>query len=101
METKQAKEEIISILKERKEELEEKYKVKRIGVFGSFSRGEEKEESDIDILVEFIEPVGFFLFIDLENHLSNLLGEKVDLVTKNALKPIIKEKILSDTIYAE
>ncbi len=98
METKQ---EIISTLKERKKELEEKYKVKRIGVFGSFSRGEEKEDSDIDILVEFTEPVGFFLFIDLENYLSSLLGEKVDLVTKNALKPVVKEKIISDTIYAE
>ncbi len=101
MEAKETKQEIISILKERKEELEEKYKVKRIGVFGSFSRGEEKEDSDIDILVEFIEPVGFFLFIDLENYLSSLLGKKVDLVTKNALKPIIKNKIITDTIYAE
>ncbi len=95
------KQEIISILKENKEDLEKKYKVKRIGVFGSFSRGEEKEGSDIDILVEFTEPVGFFLFIDLENYLSNLLGKKVDLVTKNALKPIIKDKIIIDTIYAE
>ncbi len=101
METKETKQEIVSILKERKRELEEKYKVKRIGVFGSFSHGEEREDSDIDILVEFTEPVGFFLFIDLENYLSNLLGKKVDLVTKNALKPIIKEKIISDTIYAE
>ncbi len=101
METKETKQEIVSILKERKEELKEKYKVKRIGVFGSFSRGEERKDSDIDILVEFTEPVGFFLFIDLENYLSNLLGKKVDLATKNALKPIVKEKIITDTIYAE
>ncbi len=95
------KQEIISILSESKGDLEKKYKVKRIGVFGSFSCGEEREGSDIDILVEFIEPVGFFLFIDLESYLGSLLGKKVDLVTKNALKPIIKEKIINDTIYAE
>ncbi len=81
--------------------LKEKFKVKKLGVFGSFARGESRKSSDVDILVEFAEPVGFFSFIDLENYLSDLLGRKVDLVTKNALKPAIKEEVIKDVIYAK
>jgi uncharacterized protein len=69
-------------IKQHKKELEEKYKVKEIGVFGSCVRGEEKKNSDIDILVEFLEPVGLFEFMDLEEYLEDLLGGKVDLVSK-------------------
>lgn len=82
-----------------KKELRNTYYVEKIGIFGSVSSGEAKKESDIDILVEFSKPVGFFHFIRLENYLSDLLGRKVDLVTKNALKPLIKEDILKQTIY--
>ena len=80
-------------------ELEEKYKVKEIGVFGSYVRGEQKKRSDIDILVEFKEPIGLFEFMDLEEFLKNLLGVKVDLVSKKALKPIIGKYILRETVY--
>ncbi|KKT37612.1 MAG: polymerase beta domain protein region protein, partial [Candidatus Gottesmanbacteria bacterium GW2011_GWB1_44_11c] len=48
----------------------------------------------------FTHPLGLFRFVELENHLSQLLGKPVDLVTKNALKPIIKDQILQETIYA-
>lgn len=75
------------------------YKVKNIGVFGSVARGDNIEGSDIDLLVEFSEPVGFFKFIQLERYLSEILGYKVDLVTKKALKPSIKEDILQEVIY--
>jgi len=95
------KKEIISLLERERNVLREKFKVKKLGVFGSFARGENQKSSDVDILVEFSEPVGFFLFIDLENYLSGLFGLKVDLVTKNALKPAIKDKIISDVVYAE
>jgi predicted nucleotidyltransferase len=67
--------------------------VKEIGVFGSFVRGESKKGSDVDILVEFEEPIGLFEFMDLEEYLTNLLGRKVDLVSKKALKPYIGEYI--------
>ncbi len=93
------KENIIKKLNERFSFLREKYHVGRIGIFGSIIRNEQKEESDIDILVEFDAPVGFFEFIRLENYLSEILERKVDLISKKALKPIIKEEILNEVIY--
>jgi hypothetical protein len=88
-------------IKQHKKELENKYKVKEIGVFGSCVRGEERNNSDIDILVEFTEPVGLFEFMDLEEHLEDLLGGKVDLVSKKALKPRIGQYILKEGIYEQ
>lgn len=79
--------------------LKEKYPIKEIGIFGSVARGEGKEESDIDILAEFSSPIGLFDFIHLENELSTLLGKKVDLVSKKAIKPAIREVILNETVY--
>jgi len=79
--------EIKGILKKHKDELKEKYRVKEIGIFGSYLRGEAKKESDLDILVEF-EPdarISLLDFIELENYLSDLLEVKVDLVEKSAL----------------
>jgi len=81
-----------------KDELRQKYKVKEIGIFGSWVSGGHNANSDIDILVEFSEPIGFFAFLDLEEYLSKLLGVKVDLVTKNALKPTIGKHILKEMI---
>jgi len=92
-------EEIKSILAERKEELRQKYKVKEIGIFGSFVKGKQRKRSDIDILVEFEEPIGLFEFIDLEEYLGKLLDSKVDLVSKGALKPRIGEHILKEVVY--
>lgn len=82
--------------------LKEQYQVKTIGFFGSYARGEQNQKSDIDILVEFVEgnSVDLFDFIELEDFLSKQLGIKVDLATKNALKPLIKDQILKETIYA-
>jgi predicted nucleotidyltransferase len=91
-------EKIKAKLLEQKSLLAQEYKVKEIGIFGSFARGEQVEESDIDILVEFSEPIGFFKFIDLEDHLSDILGLKVDLVSKKALKPHIGKNILSELV---
>lgn len=87
------------MLLRRKVELNRKFKVKRIGVFGSYVRSEQKRGSDVDVLVEFEEPVGLFEFMALENYLSDLLGVKVDLVSKKALKPHIGERILEEVIY--
>lgn len=79
--------------------LRDQYGVGRIGLFGSFVRGEQHPESDIDLLVEFVRPVGFFKFMELENQLSEILGAKVDLVTRNALKPRIGKRILDEVKY--
>ena len=81
-----------------KPELQKKFKVKSIGVFGSYVRGEQKVSSDVDVLVEFEEPIGLFEFMSLEYSLSDLLGVKVDLVSKKALKPHIGERILEEVI---
>ena len=80
--------------------LKEKFEVETIGIFGSYTRGEQTKKSDVDILVEFSEDarVGFFKFLDLEEFLSRKLGVKVDLVTKDALKPYIGKCILQEVV---
>ena len=82
-------------LKELKPLLEKQYKVKKLGYFGSYARNEANEDSDVDILVEFSGDVGWE-FLDLKDLLENNLNTKVDLVTMNALKPQLKDKILKD-----
>ena len=91
--------EIIEIIKKNKESLKEEYGVKEIGIFGSYVRGEQKEVSDVDILVELEKPIGFVKFLKLEKRISGLLGIKVDLVTKKALKPFIGQQILQEVQY--
>ena len=91
-------EDIKRTLSQHKAELKKNFKVKTIGVFGSYVHGEQKRKSDVDVLVEFEEPIGLFEFMDLEMYLSNLLGIKVDLVSKKALKPHIGERILKEII---
>ena len=93
--------EIHSILSTYKEELRKRYKVKDIGIFGSYVRGEEEEKSDLDILVDFEKDaeIGLLEFVNMENYLSDLLGIKVDLVEKTVLKPRIGRNILKEVIY--
>ncbi len=79
--------------------LKEKFLVKKIGVFGSYSRGEQTKKSDIDILVEFVEEPSLFKFIRLEHYLTSILGVKVDLVMKSALKHYIGKHILKEVNY--
>jgi uncharacterized protein len=78
--------------------VKEEYSVNTLEVFGSYVRAEEQEISDLDILVTFSEIPGLFRFIALENHLTDLLGVKVDLVMKDALKPAIGERILAEAL---
>lgn len=78
--------------------LKENFKVKSISVFGSYLRGEQNEESDIDILVEFYQTIDLFKFVELEYFLSDILGRKVDLVMKDTLKPRIKDRILEEAV---
>lgn len=94
-------EEIKGSLEKLKPILKRRYQVETIGVFGSFARGEDTLKSDVDILVEFSEPntIDLFDFIRLEEFLSQKLRIKVDLVTKKALKPMIKDQILKETVY--
>jgi len=89
----------IEKIKEIKHILRKNYSIKRIGIFGSYIRGDENKDSDLDILVEFERPIDIFKFIELEETLSESLGVKADLVTKRALKPFIGKKILKEVIY--
>jgi len=88
--------EIQTILRTHREEMTQDYGVSEIGIFGSCVRGEASVGSDIDILVSFSRPVGFFKFLELEERLSQWLGAKVDLVTRAALKPHIGRHILNE-----
>ena len=128
--------EIINILELHKEEISRTFKLKEIGLFGSVVRSEQKETSDIDILIELAKPIGLletnseripcllaaglaseykkqFLtlrypailppqgssFVGLRNYLSDILGVRVDLVMKRALKPRIGKRILKEVLY--
>ena len=91
--------EIKELIQKHKDELREQYGLKEIGVFGSYVRGAQREDSDLDVLIEFEKPVGFVKFLKLENRLSELLGIKVEIVTKKALKPFIGKRILQEVIY--
>ena len=90
--------EIESKLKAIKPLLTDKFHVSSIGYFGSYSTGQQNENSDLDLLVEFSEPVGWEFFT-LERFLEQNMGIRVDLVTRNSLKEQIKESILKQVQY--
>ena len=92
-------EEIKELLIEQKPYLEQKYKVKQIGIFGSFVRGEQGENSDLDILVDYSENIGFFDLLKMEDELNQMFGIKVDLVMKTGLKKYIGQQILREVKY--
>jgi len=91
--------EIKLLFEDNKKDLMERFKIKQIGIFGSYMRGEQKKTSDIDIIVEFEKLIGLFDFIGLKNYLSDLLKVNVDLIMKKGLKPRIGSKILKEVIY--
>jgi uncharacterized protein len=92
------RDQLISRLRQHLPEIRERYGVRSLGVFGSYVRGKQRRRSDLDILVEFDIAPTLFGYLDLQEHLSTLLGVKVDLVMKKALKPGIGERILAEVI---
>ena len=93
------RDEALTILASQAEDLRSR-KVKTLSVFGSVARDEAGPDSDVDILVEFSAPVGLFEFIDLKDHLSELLGRRVDLATHRALRREMRDQILKEAIRA-
>lgn len=91
--------EIKQWLTDHKTDLEDRYRISQLGIFGSYVRGEQTEASDIDLLVEFSETPSLLKFINLENYLSDHLGVKVDLVHRAGLKPRLGERILQEVVY--
>ncbi len=91
-------EDIQLALKTNMPELAKRYKIKSLGIFGSYVRGEAESASDVDLLVEFSEAPDIFKFMDLEEDLAALLGLNVDLVTRPALKGNRKDRILHEVV---
>lgn len=90
--------EIQQILIAQKQIIQEKYHVSELGIFGSYVRGEDTEDSDVDILIDYDEAPTLIELIELEYYLSDILGLKVDVVTKNSLKPPSKDQILLEAV---
>ena len=91
--------EIEARLRDLKPELERRFGVRRIGVFGSVARGEEGAGSDVDILVELAEPIGWEL-LDLQERLEEVLGRRVDLVTVGALREEMSASVMREVVFA-
>jgi len=91
---------IIEILRGHKKEIKKRFGISRIGVFGSFARGEQKETSDVDILAEFEKPT-FDNFMNLAFFLEDLFQRKVDLVTPNSLSPYIGPYVKKEMVWAD
>lgn len=90
----------LSLLKYHEQEIRERFGVEQIGVFGSFVRGEERPESDVDILVKFRDgEETFHHYMDLKFFLEDLFGRKVDLVIHDTLKPRLREPVLREVVY--
>jgi len=88
-----------NILNEHREELEKEYSISNMGLFGSYVRDDQEKGSDLDILVEFSQPISLLRFVSLKRRLSQLLDVEVDLVMKKALKPRVGERILAEVVY--
>jgi predicted nucleotidyltransferase len=86
------------LILERKDEIKEKFKAEVLGVFGSYARGEEKEESDIDFLVRFGEGATLLHLTGLGYYLEDLFGVSVDVVSERALHPIMKDNVLKELV---
>jgi predicted nucleotidyltransferase len=89
---------LLAILRQHRTELTERYKVKTLGVFGSYVYNRQRQGSDLDVLVEFDDPPSLFKLIELEDYLGDLLGVKVDLVMRDTLKPRIGRRVLSEVV---
>ncbi len=95
----QDKEEILKMLKKLKAEIKKNYKVKKIGLFGSYVNNKQKETSDIDFLIEFEDDADLFHYIGLSLFLEDHFNRKVDVISKPTLKKELREQILQEVIY--
>lgn len=86
-------------MSEHKKELRERFKVKEIGIFGSYIRGEQRKRSDIDVLIEFEEPISLLRLVGAKNYLKRIIGTKVDVIPKKDVRPELKEIIFKEVVY--
>lgn len=92
------REQVLQILNEHKTEIKERFGVKSLTLFGSTARDENTPTSDIDLLVEFSQPVGYFRLFELQDYLETVLGCRVDVGTPNSLKPSISYRIQGEML---
>ena len=97
--TKADKVNIIRAIREKQSELAMRFTVQRIGVFGSYARGDAGPDSDVDILVDLKEPT-FDNYMDLKFYLEEILDHQVDLVIHDTIKPLLKPIIEQEVLYA-
>src|SRR5215211_2138668 len=90
---------VLQILKQKNTELTKQFGVKSLQLFGSVARNEATPASDVDLLVEFDRPMGYFGLFALQDYLEKLLGCSVDLGTPNSLKPYIRERIMGEIVH--
>ena len=90
---------IKKIISDHKVLLHDRYKINKIGVFGSYARGDTHSGSDVDVLVEFSEPISLIQLISLENYLTGIMGVKVDVVPKEDIRKELKDTILREAVY--
>lgn len=91
--------EIRQVLSLQKQSICEIYRITEIGIFGSYARGDDTETSDLDILVDYETAPTLIMLVELRDYLSKIFGIKVDVVTKNGLKPRIRERVLAEVVY--
>jgi predicted nucleotidyltransferase len=90
---------IKKIIRDHKALLRDRYNINRIGVFGSYTRGDTHSGSDVDVLVEFSEPISLIQLVSLENYLTDIVGLKVDVVPKDDIRKELKDTILKDAVF--
>jgi len=90
---------IKKIIRDHKTLLRDRYHINRIGVFGSYARGDTHSGSDVDVLVEFSEPISLIQLVSLENYLTDIVGLKVDVVPKDDIRKELKDTILKDAVF--
>ncbi|MCS7301719.1 MAG: nucleotidyltransferase family protein [Fimbriimonadales bacterium] len=90
---------VVETLRMLQPEIRVRFRAEIVGVFGSFARGEQKPESDIDLLVRFDEGASLFDLVGLGDYLESLLGCKVDILSERAIRPEIRDKILHDLVH--
>jgi len=90
---------ILDQLRSMRHELRERYHVSSIGIFGSYSRKDQTEQSDLDLVVEFEEPIGMMAFVHLKNLIADRLKIRIDLVTPEGLHPLIRDQVMHEVVY--
>jgi uncharacterized protein len=91
--------EMLDTLRSMRHELAERYHVRSIGIFGSYSKKHQTEQSDLDLVVEFDQPIGMMAFVHLKNLIADRLDIKVDLVTPDGLHPLIRDQVMHEVVY--